>query len=94
MIYVHDLMESPGAKSGQAAKVFPAGKKFSHMTADTEEELVAFAVRMGMKTAWLQNAGTRRYHFDITARRFAKILKEPNVQQLSIRDFVGLIRRR
>lgn len=38
-----------------------------HMIADTEEELLRFAVRIGLRPDWIQHAGTYRAHFDLTA---------------------------
>ena len=39
-----------------------------HMTADTKEELIAFAVRIGLQARWFQD-DDRLWHFDLTARR-------------------------
>jgi len=36
-----------------------------HMLADTTEELLAMADRIGVQRKWLQLAGTPREHFDI-----------------------------
>ncbi|WP_050514213.1 MULTISPECIES: DUF4031 domain-containing protein [Streptomyces] len=38
-----------------------------HLTADSEEELHAFAVRLGLRRAWFQKKGPRdyRWHYDI-----------------------------
>lgn len=36
-----------------------------HMLADTTEELLAMARRIGVQGKWIQNAGTSREHFDI-----------------------------
>jgi len=95
MVYVHELVPSPGSsKEKQAKKVFRAGKKFSHMIADTEEELVAFATKMGMKEIWIQDAGTYRSHFDITESRFKKIVKQSGVKLVKIREFGVILKER
>ncbi len=39
--------------------------KMCHMIADTHEELVAMADRIGVDRKWIQDAGTHREHFDI-----------------------------
>lgn len=39
---------------------------WSHLFADTHEELMEFAQRLGLKPEWLQHAGTYREHFDVT----------------------------
>ena len=43
---------------------FPAN--WSHMFADSSDELAAFAARLGLKPQWLQHAGTHREHYDVT----------------------------
>lgn len=37
-----------------------------HMIADTHEELVRFAMRIGLKGEWIQYQGRRWEHFDLT----------------------------
>ncbi len=40
---------------------------WSHLTADTTEELLAFADRLGLKANWIQNPGhVWKEHFDVT----------------------------
>jgi hypothetical protein len=36
-----------------------------HMVADTHEELISMAQKIGVDTKWIQNAGNYREHFDI-----------------------------
>lgn len=36
-----------------------------HMVADTSEELLAMADKIGVQRKWLQKAGTHHEHFDI-----------------------------
>lgn len=44
----------------------PFGRmKMCHMMADTTEELLAMADRIGVQRKWLQKAGTSYEHFDI-----------------------------
>ena len=38
-----------------------------HMMADTTDELLAFASRIGLRPAWIQYRGTPKEHFDVTA---------------------------
>ena len=40
-----------------------------HMTADSREELLAMADKIGVQRKWIQAAGTRREHFDICLSR-------------------------
>ncbi len=39
--------------------------KMCHMFADTTEELLAMADKIGVQRKWLQHAGTIKEHFDI-----------------------------
>ena len=39
---------------------------WSHLLADTTEELEAFARRLNLNPSWIQHAGTRREHYDVT----------------------------
>lgn len=40
--------------------------RWSHLTADTREQLDAFAARLGLRPAWIQKAGTPLEHYDVT----------------------------
>ena len=40
--------------------------RWCHMTADTTEELVAFAVSLGLQAKYIQYRGTWKEHFDVT----------------------------
>ncbi|MFD7109117.1 DUF4031 domain-containing protein [Streptomyces microflavus] len=44
-----------------------------HLTADTEEELHAFAARLGLRRSWFQKKSERdyRWHYDITPNKRA-----------------------
>lgn len=52
----------------------PFGRmKMCHMIADSTEELLAMADRIGVQRKWIQHSGTTREHFDIamSKRRLA-----------------------
>ena len=40
--------------------------KMCHMLADTSDELLAMADRIGVDRKWIQSAGTWREHFDVS----------------------------
>lgn len=58
-----------------------------HMVADSTEELLAMADTIGVQRKWLQDAGTRREHFDIALSKRALAVKagakEITMHQLS-----------
>lgn len=61
-----------GSRQGGAVSVYvdDMRAKFGrmvmcHMTADTTEELLAMADKIGVRRKWLQHQGTDREHFDI-----------------------------
>lgn len=45
--------------------------KMCHMVADTHDELMAMAARIGVDARWIQDAGTHREHFDIALSKRA-----------------------
>ncbi len=50
----------------------PFGRmKMCHMMADTSEELLRMADRIGVQRKWIQSAGTEREHFDIAMSKRA-----------------------
>ncbi|BEL41768.1 DUF4031 domain-containing protein [Mycobacteroides abscessus] len=50
------------------AKVNGISARWSHLMADTDAELHAFAKRLGLKQEWAQNPGTWESHYDVTDR--------------------------
>jgi hypothetical protein len=61
-IYVDDMQ--------LAARVGPVDGIWSHLLSDLpgaagQEELLAFADRLGIERRWIQNAGTHTEHFDL-----------------------------
>lgn len=67
-----------------------------HLTADTEEELHAFAARLGLRRSWFQKKSDRdyRWHYDIVPSKRAQAVRM-GAQEVD-RRFVGqlMIRRR
>ena len=45
--------------------------KMCHMVADSTDELLAMADKIGVQRKWLQSAGTHREHFDIAMSKRA-----------------------
>ena len=46
-----------------------------HMLADTTEELLAMADKIGVQRKWIQHAGTPKEHFDICLSKRAKAIQ-------------------
>jgi len=38
----------------------------SHLIADTDDELITFALSIGLRRGWIQYPGTWKTHFDVT----------------------------
>jgi len=62
-VYVDDMHTTPMGNFGRM--------KMCHMVADTTEELLAMADRIGVARKWLQKAGTHHEHFDIATSKRA-----------------------
>src|SRR4051812_15801609 len=57
-IYVDDMQ--------RAATVGDLSRRWSHLIADSPEELRQFARALGLSARWIQKPGTFREHFDVT----------------------------
>lgn len=89
MLYCHSPM-----RAGQEVHRYFKDRMFTRLTADTEEELIQYALSIGMKTEWLQLSGTYKFHFDVTGPRLKIVLNDDKVEVLSKRDFVRRIQKR
>ena len=62
----------------QSARLGPVDDRWSHLVADTDEELHAFAARLGMRREWFQHKAGRPHqaHYDVPdrARQLALVL--------------------
>lgn len=61
--------------------------RWSHLTADTPDELHTFAARLGLRPSWYQDKGDHRWHFDVTdgtrTRAIALGAKPVTIRQLA-----------
>lgn len=75
----------------QAARVGARnGHQWSHMWADTEEELDQFAAQLGMKLVWKQDQGRahgKLIHYDLTPSRRARAVKLGAVE-ITVREWL------
>lgn len=72
MVYVDDMYDFKkyGTNTGQFGRM-----KMSHMLADTTQELLEMADKIGVQRKWIQNAGTNREHFDICMSKRKKAIE-------------------
>lgn len=61
-----------------------------HMIADTTEELLQMADKIGVKRKWLQKAGTKKEHFDICLTK-KKLAIKAGAQEISVMELGYLI---
>lgn len=66
-VYVDDMR--------MPARVGRLQARWSHLMADTDEELHAFAARLGLKRSWHQKPGTAISHYDVTDSRRQEALR-------------------
>lgn len=62
----------------------------SHMIADTTEELLAMADKIGVQRKWIQHPNTVREHFDICRAKRQKAIAAGAIE-ISSRDLVAKI---
>lgn len=85
MIYV-DIPMRVSPNHPTAPRCF-RGKMSAHLMADSEGELIRYAVqKLRMKKAWIQRPGTRWVHFDVTGNYLSAALADPQVKKLATHD--------
>lgn len=77
MVYIDD-MEAPYGRM-----------LMCHMIADSTEELLQMADRIGVQRKWIQEAGTWQEHFDICLSMKVKALKL-GAKAISMRELVTI----
>jgi hypothetical protein len=79
----------------QAAHLGPVDDRWSHLVADTDEELHAFAARMGMRRAWFQHKDSRPHqaHYDVPERARQQAL-DLGAVPVTWRELGRMLRRR
>ena len=84
-VYVDDMHRT---RMGQLGRM-----KMSHMIADTTEELLAMADRIGVARRWIQKPGTPWEHFDISLSKRAEAVKHGAVE-ITMRELAKKTRAR
>lgn len=91
MIYVDELISyQQRANTAQGRKHFGEGKKSCHMWADDEQELIAFAKRIGLRPDWIQRKSL--VHFDLTPTKRAAAVRT-GAQEVTTAEMVEHMRR-
>ncbi len=70
-VFVDDMLLPAAVRNGNHI----VRGRWSHLMADTTEELTRFATRLGLSQAWIQTPGTVLEHFDVTAGKRARALE-------------------
>lgn len=70
-----------------APRVFH-GRRSAHLMADTEDELRAYAKKLGLKVSWIQHPGTYRAHFDVTGKFLEAVERDDTVLKLTSREMI------
>ncbi|WP_409302987.1 DUF4031 domain-containing protein [Pseudomonas sp. KCJK8993] len=68
--------------------------KMCHMFADSTEELLSMADKIGVQRKWIQKAGTIREHFDICLSKRARAVEMGAVEISYPGDVAELMRKR
>lgn len=66
-VYIDDMQ--------RPARVGRLNAVWSHLMADTTDELVTFARTLGLNPRWIQRAGTPLEHFDVTEPKRQQALR-------------------
>jgi hypothetical protein len=88
MIYVDEIEEYPTTMIALKARRF--GQRWCHLTADTDDELRAFAVRIGCRRSWFQGNSIVP-HYDLTPTMRSRAI-DAGAQPVSAMDRMRKIR--
>ncbi|AXH67842.1 hypothetical protein J4T99_gp036 [Mycobacterium phage Bromden] len=66
-VYVDDMR--------MPARVGRINARWSHLMADTDAELHAFAFKLGLRRSWAQYPGTWKSHYDVTDTKRREAIK-------------------
>ena len=84
-VYVDDMCDTHLGAFGRM--------KMSHMIADTTEELLVMADRIGVARKWIQHPGTDREHFDIAKSKRALAVQHGAVE-ITMREAAQMVQAR
>lgn len=76
------------------ASIYPYGRMMMcHMVADTTDELLAMADRIGVQRKWLQRGGTPTEHLDICKSKRA-LAVDAGAQEVGHRELTAVFERK
>ena len=84
-VYVDDMHLSPVGQFGRM--------KMCHMIADTTDELLAMADKIGVARKWIQKRGTANEHFDIAFSKRALAVQAGAIE-ITMRELANKCRER
>lgn len=76
-VYVDDMYRYPMGGLGRM--------KMSHLLADSDSELLAFARSIGLNPQWHQSPGTAKSHFDVSMSR-RRLAIDSGAQPITLRQ--------
>ena len=86
-VYVDDMR--------MPARVGRIAARWSHLMADSDEELHRFATSIGLRRSWAQYPGTWKSHYDVTDSKRAQAIAAGAVQiGYGSPEWVALMRRK
>lgn len=75
------------------AKVSRWASKWSHLFADSKEELHEFAAKLGLARSWFQDKPNGLWHYDVTENKRAQAIRM-GATPVTWRDSVKIMRKR
>lgn len=89
MVYVDDMYDTKKyGNMGQFGRM-----KMSHMMADTKEELLTMADKIGVNRKWIQKEGTPSEHFDVSMSARKKAI-EYGAKAITLREMGDYLMKR
>lgn len=82
-------IENPPVCNGNRGPRCFRNKRFVHLVADSRQELIKYAVSIGMKIEWLQVSIMGTPHFDVVGEKLNIVQKDPAVTKLSWREAIS-----
>lgn len=67
--------------------------KMSHMIADSREELLEMAGKIGVQAKWIQHIGTSREHFDVCMKARTKAIAL-GAKAVDFRELAAIMQKR